>query len=133
MKKVIPILLVLFILLTSTCFAAYEPDPNRWIWISSDKDKVNYFIDIETVQYSNNGDTVNFWVCAVESKKSFHSFQNAELSYTNRTITLLYFADYKDKKHKPIASRAYKIHEQTPEPIVPNSIAETFYRYFFPN
>lgn len=132
MKKVLPILLALLILLSSTCFAAYTPDPERWIFIASDTKNSRYFIDTKTIHYSNDGDTVNVWVCAVPSQKNLHSFQNIELSYSNRTFLLLYFVDYNTKKNKPLASRAYNTYEQVPEPIVPNSLAETLFYYFFP-
>ncbi|MBR0324544.1 MAG: hypothetical protein IIX11_00240, partial [Selenomonadales bacterium] len=103
MKKVVPILLILFILLTSTCFAAYQPDPARWTWLGS-TDEVGCFIDKETVQYSDNGDTVSFWVCYVIPNENIYQIMNMKSSKSDRTITVLHISEYNDKTNKLISS-----------------------------
>ena len=132
MEKVIPILLALLITLSSTCFAAYEPDPARWTWLGS-TDEVGCFVDRETVQYSDNGDTVSFWVCYVVPHENSYNIMNIKTSKPDRTITVLHISEYNDKTNKLISSYTYASWEQKPESVIPGTWGETLYRYFFPN
>lgn len=50
MKRVILIAATLFILLTSVCSAFEQPDPNRWLWITS-TDKVGCWVDLQTIKF----------------------------------------------------------------------------------
>ncbi|MBO5245378.1 MAG: hypothetical protein J6B02_04690 [Selenomonadales bacterium] len=132
MKRVIPLMLALLILLTSTCFAAYQPDPARWIWLGSD-DKVGFFIDKETVQYSNDGNTVSFWLCQVHTQEKLHFIINNKISKSDRTIITLHISEYDDKTNKVKFSHTYEWWQQKPQSIIPGTWMEEFYRYFFPN
>ena len=132
MKKVIPILLALFIMLASTCFAAYEPDPNRWIWLGSN-DEVGIFLDKETIEYSAANNTVEFWICWVYPQKNQFINENQRIDKLAKTYTSLSFAIYDTETKKQLSSHTYAIWEQKAEKVIPNTIGEGLYRYFFPN
>ena len=132
MKRVIPILLVLLILLTSTCFAAYEPDPERWLWLGSDSE-VGIFLDKETITYSDDKATVDFWICWVYPAKNQFINENSKIDKHSKTYTHLSYAIYDCKTKKLISSHTYALWEQKAEKIIPGTLGENFYRYFFPN
>ncbi|MBQ8682146.1 MAG: hypothetical protein IJ510_00250 [Selenomonadales bacterium] len=132
MKRVLPILLILLVLLSSACFAAYEPDPSRWIWLGSD-DEVGWFIDKETVQYFDNGNTVSYWVCQVHPQENIHYIVNEKISKSDRTVTVLHLSEYDDTTNKVAFSHTYALWEQKPESIIPGTWGEALYRFFFSN
>lgn len=131
MKKVIPILLTLLIFLTSTCFAAYEPDPARWVWLGSD-DEVGMFLDKETIEYSADGNTVDFWICYVVPQKNEHAILNQKLNKNTRILTITHITIYDSTSKKSILSYTYKPWEQESQKIIPDTNGEILYRYFFP-
>ena len=131
MKKVMPLLLVLLILLTSTCFAAYEPDPNRWIWISSD-DEIGAFLDKETIEYSADGIVVDFWLCYVYPKDKQYAIVNHIINKSEKTLTLTHISIYNADTRKLIESYTPNSWEQEAERIIPDTNGEILYRYFFP-
>lgn len=131
MKRVLPILLILLVLLSATCFAAYEPDPARWIWLGSD-DKVGIFLDKETITYSDDKNTVEFWVCWVYPEKNQFINENTKMDKSTKTYTNLSYTIYDCETKEPISSHTYALWEQKTEKIVPGTLGEAFYRYFFP-
>ena len=50
MKKIIVLTAFLCMLLTSVCSAFKEPDPNRWLWITS-TDKIGCWVDLQTIKF----------------------------------------------------------------------------------
>ena len=132
MKKVVPILLILFILLTSTCFAAYEPDPKRWIWLGSD-DEVGMFLDKETIEYSTDNNIVDCWICFVIPQENKHAITNQKIDKIAKSITMTHVTLYESSNKEVLESHTYKSWEQEPERIIPDSKGEALYRYFFPN
>lgn len=130
MKKVVPILLILFILLTSTCFAAYQPDPNRWTWINS-TDTCGTFWDKTTAHYTNGGNTVEFWVCHVYPQKNTHVITNCRITKNPRTYTELQYTMYDNSTREIINSKTYSSYEQKAEYIHPCSWKEELYKAAF--
>lgn len=132
MKKVVPILLALLILLSSTCFAAYEPDPNRWIWLGSN-DEVGIFLDKETIEYSTDKNTVECWICYVVPQKNIHAIVNEKIDRTTKTITMLHITEYESSSKKTLYTHTYSFLEQKPEKVIPESNGETIFKAVFPN
>ena len=127
MKEVIPLLLALLIMLTSTCFAAYTPDPNRWTWLTS-TDAVGVFYDRETLSYSTQKKSVEVWVCYVYPQKKQHTKINYRI-YDDRTYDVYDTIVYNDKTGETIDSDYPRRYEQT---IIPSSLEEDLYTHFFP-
>lgn len=132
MKRVIPLMLALLILLTSTCLAAYQPDPARWTWLGS-TDEIGCFIDKETVQFSDDGNMVDFWICYVVPQKNEHAVVNHTINKIEKIFSTAHITIYDSKNQKPTFSYTYESWEQDSQKIVPGTNGEAFYRYFFPN
>lgn len=130
MKKVIPILLAFFIMLTSTCFAAYTPDPNRWTWIYSN-DIAGTFWDKTTAQYTNSGNTAEFWVCEVYPQENGHVISKCKITKQPRTYTELQYTSYNSSTREVIKSKTYSSYEQKAEYIHPDSWEEKLYEAAF--
>lgn len=64
MKKLTQFILILSLtfIFIGTCFAEFQPDPNRWVWIASD-DVAGFWFDKATVKYygSGNGMSAYAW------------------------------------------------------------------------
>lgn len=132
MKKVLPIALILLILLSATCFAAYEPDPARWQWLGSN-DEVGVFLDKDTVRYNDDHTTVDFWLCIVCPQENAHYLQNYKIDKTDMNIFLLHATKYNSSTNNVIDSHTYQFWELHPSKITPGSNGEIWYRIFFPN
>ena len=138
MKKVIPILLALFIMLTSTCFATYEPDSNRWEIITRDSE-FKFYLDKETIQYSEDGNIANIWLCETYVQAPFYWEENQEeyllLNYridkNARTMTLLMFVSADAKTNKIIHRSQTSPSEEKAEIIFPHSTEEIIYKHIF--
>lgn len=130
MKKVIPILLALLILLTSTCFAAYEPDPNRWMSLYAD-DEITEYLDVKTLQYSADGNMADFWICYVQPKENVHRLVNQKLDKSNRTLTLIHTTKYDSVTNNVLDSIDIPLYMQKPIKITPGSVSEFYYDVLF--
>lgn len=132
MKKVLPIALILLILLSATCFAAYEPDSTRWQWLYS-TDEVGTFLDKDTIRYSDNHNEVEFWICHVYPQKDAYYLRNCSINKNAMTLEIFSYAKYNSTTEKLLDSYTYKSYEIPSTKIIPGTIGELLYRTLFPN
>lgn len=132
MKKVLPIALILLILLSATCFAAYEPDPARWQWLYSN-DEFGTFLDKDTIRYNDDHTTVDFWLCIVCPQENTHYLQNYKINKNDMNIFLLHEAKYNTITNNVIESHTYQLWQLHPSKIIPDTNGEYWYRTLFPN
>lgn len=130
MKKVIPILLVLFILLTSTCFAAYEPDPNRWMPLYATDEHKDY-LDVKTLQYSADGNHADFWICRVYSNKNEYEVTNYNLDKVAKTLAFTHTTVYETSTGKVLNSFDFPSYKYKPAKITPGTIGEFYHDLLF--
>lgn len=122
MKKVLPIVLSLLLLLTATCFAKYQIDYDKWKPVPN---QVSLYWDKSTAQYSDDGNTVTFRICLVHPKGKEHVFSTYRMTREPRTVTALHYEEYKGDK-------LIKEHKISPEEefthgIHPNDLHEDLY------
>lgn len=130
MKKVIPILLVLFILLTSTCFAAYTPDPERWVHVYSDDEAIEY-LDAKTLQYSDDGNTAEFWLCRIYTNENKHTIVNYNLDKVAKTQTITHITVYETSTGKVLNTFDVPSYRYDATKITPGTIGEFYYNLIF--
>lgn len=130
MKKVLPIALILLILLSATCFAAYEPDSTRWFLINSEDTKTEY-LDVKTIDYSTDLNSVNFWICYVNMEEDNHTLVNLKIDRTDKTITLIHSTEYSNSTRKILHSVDIPTYQQSPSKIIPNTRGEYYYELLF--
>lgn len=128
MKKVLSIVLALFLLLSATCFAAYEPDPGRWTLLPGCE---SCYYDKTTAQFSEDGNTVEFWICLVDNEEHTNFLQKYRMTKVPRTSTELEFASYNNLTDEKILSRVYPPQEQFIKNIHSNSPEEDLYCAIF--
>lgn len=120
-------MLALLILLTSTCLAAYQPDPERWISLGKVGDFEEEYLDILTPQYSQDFTSVDFWICRVYLNENKHSLTNFRIDKPNRTIAVIHVTNYESSTGKVLNSIDVPSFLQNPAKIVPGSNGEFYY------
>lgn len=50
MKKILALVFILMLSVSSICSAFEHPDPDRWFWIGSD-DKIGFWLDAQTMEF----------------------------------------------------------------------------------
>ena len=126
MKKVMPILLALLILLTSTCFAAYEPDPTQWELILANEDSKLYW-NKSTVQYSEDKNAAVFETCLIDLKNDKHAIWRSKITRQPRTIVELQ-DDLDEESIQTIIDTPFSAYyKNEPILIAPVSLNEHFY------
>ena len=50
MKKILALVFILVLSVSSICSAFEQPDPDRWFWIGSD-DKIGFWLDSQTMEF----------------------------------------------------------------------------------
>lgn len=125
MKKIVALTLVFMLLLSSVCLA-FQPDPDRWGWIYSD-DRVGIFYDKQTMDYYDNWYTCKVWLMKVYPNKDSYKIQKIFIK-KNRTMSIMSTAEY-DSNGKIISSESWQYPDY--DEIVPDSIGEAIYEYFF--
>lgn len=128
MKKVLSIVLALFLLLSATCFAAYEPDPARWTLLPGYQ---SCYYDKTTAQFSEDGNTVEFWICLVDNEEHTNFLRKYRMTKVPRTSTELELESYNNLTDKKTGSRVYPPQEQFIKNIYANSPEEDLYCAIF--
>ena len=90
------------------------------------------FLDKETIEYSADGNTVDFWICYVVPQKNEHAILNQKLNKNTRILTITHITIYDSTSKKSILSYTYEPWEQESQKIIPDTNGEILYRYFFP-
>lgn len=137
MKNATKIFLLIAILFcfTTTCFAGFQPDAKRWIWITSDSERTLWY-DKYTVQPKkiNGKNTVDLWIlCYRNNPEETIMKTNWTIDITNRKILVNNGYVY-DMNKNLIAETDDEDQNQTWHPIVPETASEKIYiianRYF---
>lgn len=132
MKRVILIAATLFILLTSVCSAFEQPDPNRWLWITS-TDKVGCWVDLQTIKFETQDNEyrecykhcfVTAWVQMYDAEKETVSLQKVSLDLECEKFAMLSVSIY-DKDSKLINSADFPTYMQNYDSIVPGTVGES--------
>lgn len=90
MKKIFILTLLIFI----TTFSITSAENNdRWYWLTS-SDKQTTYVDILTLKYNSNLDTVDFWMKAVIPSDNKFFISKGQINYRNRTITFYETYEY---------------------------------------
>ncbi len=50
MKKILALVFILMLSVSSICSTFEQPDPDRWFWIGSD-DKIGFWLDAQTMEF----------------------------------------------------------------------------------
>lgn len=83
MRKLVTLLTLAIMSISSICYAFEQPDPNRWLWLGSD-DKMGIWLDmqsfkIEKIRKSIGHDghnSANLWIQFYKSNEDQHAMQN---------------------------------------------------------
>lgn len=122
MKKALPILLALLVLLTTTCFAKYKIDYDKWKPVPNE---TGLYWDKSTAQYSDGDNTVKFQICLMHPKGKKYVLSTYRITKEPRTVTQLDYEEY--KKDKLINSYTRSPEEEFTYGIYPNSLYENLY------
>lgn len=125
-KKIIALTLLLMLLLSSVCMA-FQPDPNRWAWVSSN-DRIGVFYDKQTISYYDYGNTCELWVMLVYPDDGVYSISNLSFA-KDRTMRPISFIKYDSNTGKLLDARTFA--NEAPSPIPPDSFAEILYTMIF--
>lgn len=128
MKKILALTFAFILLLSSVCMATYQPDPNRWTWMTS-TDTVSFYYDKQTRVYYDYGDRCRVWSLVVDYSKEEYTKALEEYCRQDRTIALLHLAIYDLRTDKLINSFDLPPKYQV---IIPGSIGEDKYKTMFP-
>lgn len=125
-RKTIALTLLFLFLLSSVCMA-YQPDPARWGWISSDSD-VGIFYDKKTVQhYTYYSDYYDVWIMFVYPAKKEYMMHH-QIIYKNKTIKIKEVVTYSYSGYLIDSSDFSSF---PADGIVPNSVGEAVYDHFY--
>lgn len=124
MKKIFILTLLIFI----TTFSITSAENNdRWYWLTS-SDKLTTYVDILTLKYNSNLDTVDFWMKAViPSDDKFFIFQG-QIDFKNRTTSFYENYEYTLSTGELIQ----QFYSGSTMSIIPNTIGE-YWAYVIAN
>lgn len=124
MKKIFILTLLIFI----TTFSITSAENNdRWYWLTS-SDKQTTYVDILTLKYNSNLDTVDFWMKAViPSDDKFFIFQG-QIDFKNRTTSFYENYEYTLSTGELIQ----QFYSGSTMSIIPNTIGE-YWTYVIAN
>lgn len=136
MKKHILLPLILLLLFTGTCSAAYEITPNEWLrleshYLNTDQECTSYF-SLETFDMIDNDNIFDYWTCTIYPNKNIYAMSNCQL-YKNKTMTCLYIEIYDRTTLDLIYTSDFTEEELKPYRIVPDSLEESLYEFAFNN
>lgn len=139
MKRIVCLLiLVLTTLLSSTCFAFRDPDPNQWFFYSQNGTLDIWMHKTDVSRYQNNNKNgyydphyghvyYTFWVLMQDNDTKEEIIFRNKIDIQCRTITNLQSVKY-DENGKVLNS--YINPYPQPEPVVPGSIAAGYCDYW---
>ncbi len=104
MKKLIVLLFILMLSVSSICNAFEPPNPNRWLWVDSD-DKFGVWIDIQTIKASKDTDRysstygcrfIKAWEMRYHADTNTYYIVNTEYNLDRRLRRTLSVTKYDD-------------------------------------
>lgn len=104
MKKIIALLFIMFLFLSSICNAFEPPNPNRWLWVGSDE-KIGIWIDRQTIKASKDTNRysstygcrfVQSWELHYYADENTHYIANVEHNLDRRLRRTLSLTKYDD-------------------------------------
>lgn len=130
MRKIVPLMLTLLFLFSSACFAAYQPDPEKWELVISDDD-TQLFWNKSTIQYSDDKNTAVFELCLIDLKTDKHCIWNSKITKQPRIIAELQDALTESDIQTILNSPSSAFYQKDPILIVPNCLNEALYEAAF--
>lgn len=131
MKKIIVLTAFVCMLLTSVCSAFKEPDPNRWLWITS-TDKIGCWVDLQTIKFEMQDNEyrdcykhrlVTAWVQMYSVDNDTTNLQRVNIDLDCEKFKLISVSVY-DKDNKLVASETFPKYMQQYKFITPGTIGE---------
>lgn len=124
MKKIFILTLLIFI----TTFSITLAENNDcWYWLTSSDEKTTY-VDILTLEYNSNWDTVNFWMkTVIPAEDKFFIFKG-QIDFQNRIISFYEGYEYTLSTEKSVQ----QFYSGLTMDIIPNSIGE-YWAYVIAN
>lgn len=90
MKKIIALVFILMLSISSVCSAFEQPDPARWFWLGSD-DKIGLWLDSQTMEFEKElSDRITrVWVLTYTAKDDNSSKSLWEYNLNKRKLRIL--------------------------------------------
>lgn len=90
MKKILALVFILMLSVSSICSAFEQPDPDRWFWIGSD-DKIGFWLDAQTMEFEKEySDRITrVWVLTYTAKDDTSSKSLWEYNLDKRKLRIL--------------------------------------------
>lgn len=133
MKKIIALLFILILSVSSICNAFEPPNPNRWFWVGSDE-KIGVWIDSKTIKASKDTNRysstygcrfVQAWELQYYADENTYFILNSIYNLDRRLYRTLSLTKYDDSGNviysNDDSSRYY--------PIIPGSWGESIFTY----
>lgn len=129
MKKIMLLLTLAILSISSICYAFDPPNSNRWFWVGSD-DKYGFWIDKQTLNFNidyNKYSTcykhkiVTAWILNYTVKDDTHMISREVYDIDCRKSKMLSYVIY-NSNNEVIHSYTFNYPEY--EPIIPNSWGE---------
>lgn len=133
MKKFILFLLTLQLLISATCLAFEQPNPDRWLWLNSN-DTNGFWLDRESInskldtRYQHKDHLLlECWILSYNVKDDQSSKLLLSLDMECAEFKILHVSVY-DKNNKLIGQHTYSYGDY--EPIVPETLIESIFEVF---
>lgn len=131
MKKLVILLTMIILSISSLCYAFEQPDPARWLWLYSD-DKVGVWLDKHTYKTEkisrsighDGHDSANVWIQLYDLTKNQKSLQNFICDFKCNSIANAAIVLY-DSNNELIDS--YNSTYTQFKPLIPDSIGELIF------
>lgn len=90
MKKILALVFILVLSVSSICSAFEQPDPDRWFWLGSD-DKIGFWLDAQTMEFEKElSDRITrVWVLTYIAKNDNSSKSLWEYNLDKRKLRIL--------------------------------------------
>ena len=133
MKKLIVLLFILILSVSSICNAFEPPNPNRWLWVGSD-DKIGIWIDRQTIKASKDTNRysstygcrfIQSWEMHYSTEENTHFIANVEHNLDRRLRRTLSLTEYDDSGKVIFSDDDISRYH----PIIPGSWGETILTY----
>lgn len=129
MKKIMPLLTLIILSISSICYAFDPPDSNRWFWVGSDS-KYGFWIDRQTLTFNTDHNKysncykhriVTAWILSYTAKDDTHMLSKNVYDIDCRKSKTLSFVEYNSNNEM---IHSYTFNYPTYEPIIPNTWGE---------
>lgn len=131
MKKLMLLLTLAIMSISSICHAFEQPDPNRWVWLNSN-DKYGFWLDKQTLKFEKinklsthqGHNSANVWIQVYNAETDQVALQNVILDFDCTLLGPVSITLY-DTNRTLINSYNHPVIEFTP--IIPDTNGEFIY------